>query len=117
MQEEANSFRSFTEGFGSPSDERRGARDALNMPGAMERADSSPNLQDMGSEGPPLSPAEKRRNKLGYHRTAVACGQLSCTRVAEWDFIDLIQAIAEDAKFVACPPSTIQPVDARIASG
>ncbi|KAL2428995.1 hypothetical protein ABEF95_011256 [Exophiala dermatitidis] len=74
MQEEANSFTNFTEGFGSPSDERRGARDALNMPGAMERADSSPNLQDLGSEGPPLSPAEKRRNKLGYHRTAVACG-------------------------------------------
>ncbi|RVX68108.1 hypothetical protein B0A52_08248 [Exophiala mesophila] len=26
------------------------------------------------SEGPPLSPTDKKRNKLGYHRTAVACG-------------------------------------------
>ncbi|KAK4945145.1 hypothetical protein LTR10_015571 [Elasticomyces elasticus] len=28
----------------------------------------------MSADGSPMSPADKKRNKLGYHRTAVACG-------------------------------------------
>ncbi|EXJ86526.1 hypothetical protein A1O3_03477 [Capronia epimyces CBS 606.96] len=76
MQEEANNFASFAkEGTSAQSLSHR-ASDPLVMPSLVDRLDSSPNARDMGFEGLglPLSPAEKRRNKLGYHRTAVACG-------------------------------------------
>ncbi|OQU99680.1 Fungal Zn2-Cys6 binuclear cluster domain-containing protein [Cladophialophora immunda] len=43
------------------------------MPGLIQSGNSSPNVRDMVAEGPPPSPADKKRNKLGYHRTAVAC--------------------------------------------
>ncbi|KIW97025.1 uncharacterized protein Z519_02417 [Cladophialophora bantiana CBS 173.52] len=43
------------------------------MPGLIQSGNSSPNVRDMVAEGPPSSPADKKRNKLGYHRTAVAC--------------------------------------------
>ncbi|OAP57034.1 hypothetical protein AYL99_09147 [Fonsecaea erecta] len=43
------------------------------MPGLIQSGNSSPNVRDMAAEGPPPSPADKKRNKLGYHRTAVAC--------------------------------------------
>ncbi|KIX98071.1 uncharacterized protein Z520_06151 [Fonsecaea multimorphosa CBS 102226] len=43
------------------------------MPGLIQSGNSSPNVRDMLTEGPPPSPADKKRNKLGYHRTAVAC--------------------------------------------
>lgn len=74
MQEEGNNFASFAEEGTSAGSRYRGDGDSLNMPGLVERVESSPNVRDMGSEGSPLSPADKRRNKLGYHRTAVACG-------------------------------------------
>ncbi|KIX10413.1 uncharacterized protein Z518_01495 [Rhinocladiella mackenziei CBS 650.93] len=44
------------------------------MPGLVRRVNSSLSVRDMAAEGLPLSPADKKRNKLGYHRTAVACG-------------------------------------------
>ncbi|KAH0846589.1 hypothetical protein FOPE_11912 [Fonsecaea pedrosoi] len=43
------------------------------MPGLIQSGNSSPTVRDMAVEGPPSSPADKKRNKLGYHRTAVAC--------------------------------------------
>lgn len=46
------------------------------MPGIIKRAVSSPNVRTLpSSESMSLSPADKKRNKLGYHRTAVACGR------------------------------------------
>ena len=44
----------------------------------IQRSRSNPNMRLLsGDEGSASSAAEKRRNKLGYHRTAVACGQLA----------------------------------------
>ncbi|EXJ62760.1 hypothetical protein A1O7_03199 [Cladophialophora yegresii CBS 114405] len=44
------------------------------MPGLVQSGRSSPNMQNIATEGPALSPADKKRNRLGYQRTAVACG-------------------------------------------
>ncbi|EXJ80313.1 hypothetical protein A1O1_08455 [Capronia coronata CBS 617.96] len=74
MHEEDNNPADLREESNPARNHFYGDPDALNMPGLGERVDSSPNFRDMGSEGSPLSAAEKRRNKLGYHRTAVACG-------------------------------------------
>ena len=44
--------------------------------GIMKRAVSSPDVRDLASlDISSMSSAEKKRNKLGYHRTAVACGR------------------------------------------
>lgn len=45
----------------------------------IKRSASSPNVRAMASnEATTTSMADKRRNKLGYHRTSVACGQCAC---------------------------------------
>lgn len=57
---------------GTVSSNRR--RSSTKVPG-LKRAFSTPNVRDHTiEEGMPLSPLDKKRNKLGYHRTAVACG-------------------------------------------
>jgi hypothetical protein len=43
--------------------------------GVVKRAMSTPDVRGLGVEGVALSAADKKRNKLGYHRTAVACGR------------------------------------------
>ena len=75
MQEGENKFENFAEDTGSAPDQISGEDESLNMPGLVKRIDSLTNVRDMAAEGQPLSPADKKRNKLGYHRTAVACGR------------------------------------------
>ena len=48
-------------------------KSSLKMPGLLKRAVSSPNVGSLALEDT-MSMSEKKRNKLGYHRTAVACG-------------------------------------------
>ncbi|ETN40739.1 uncharacterized protein HMPREF1541_05019 [Cyphellophora europaea CBS 101466] len=59
---------------GSPSTPGSKRRSAAGGPGILKRAVSSPNVRDSGGDGMVMSAADKKRNKLGYHRTAVACG-------------------------------------------
>jgi hypothetical protein len=60
----------------SPNTSRRKGSTKTAPPFSMKRAASSPNVRSMaGAEALAMSIAEKRRNKLGYHRTSVACGQ------------------------------------------
>lgn len=43
----------------------------------MRRSVSSPNVRGQAaSDAAAIASAEKRRNKLGYHRTSVACSKL-----------------------------------------
>jgi hypothetical protein len=56
---------------GSPSTPGSGRRYVSNG-----RAMSSPNIGNINADGASMSAADKKRNKLGYHRTAVACGKL-----------------------------------------
>lgn len=53
----------------------------MNMPGLVRQDSLSPHSHNMSAEALPLSPADKKRNKLGYHRTAVACGQTPRCRI------------------------------------
>ncbi|KAK8088246.1 hypothetical protein PG997_003207 [Apiospora hydei] len=54
-------------------------RDSVQKSYKLRRAFSTPNVRKQGANDPDnghmaLSSSEKRRNKLGYHRTSVACG-------------------------------------------
>jgi hypothetical protein len=46
--------------------------------GSMHRSKSTPNVRTMADDE--SSVTDKKRNKLGYHRTAVACGQFAPRR-------------------------------------
>ena len=56
------------------SRKRRSSKGKL-LPG-LKKSASTPHIRSLAlADTPALSPtAEKRRNKLGYHRTSVACG-------------------------------------------
>ena len=40
----------------------------------LKRSASTPNVRGLANGDAGMTLAEKRRNKLGYHRTSVACG-------------------------------------------
>ena len=44
---------------------------------SLKRSASTPNVRALSNNDAGMTLAEKRRNKLGYHRTSVACGLCS----------------------------------------
>lgn len=44
---------------------------------SLKRSASTPNVRGLANSDSAMTLAEKRRNKLGYHRTSVACGKYS----------------------------------------
>ena len=55
----------------------RRSSNSLGMPSTVKRSASTPNVRGQAAaDAAGLSFADKRRNKLGYHRTSVACGKL-----------------------------------------
>lgn len=64
----------------APQRRRKTPKHSIN---SLKRSSSTPNVRGDSA----MSMADKRRNKLGYHRTSVACGTFlarSCTsRIAE----------------------------------
>jgi len=44
---------------------------------SLKRSASTPNVRGMSNGDAGMTLEEKRRNKLGYHRTSVACGKCS----------------------------------------
>ncbi|PMB69003.1 hypothetical protein BM221_005589 [Beauveria bassiana] len=42
----------------------------------LKRSFSTPTVRDMAQDSPTTA-GEKKRNKLGYHRTSIACSELS----------------------------------------
>jgi hypothetical protein len=61
----------------SPSLVRRKPSIKIAMPWIMKRVMSSPNVRDLANlDTSAMLSAEKKRNKLGYYRTAVACGKI-----------------------------------------
>lgn len=79
--------------IGAPSHQQPHQFDRLNSPDErsqggngskkdqMRRSLSTPNVRKQAQAESLLS-AEKRRNKLGYHRTSVACGKSSLDRTS-----------------------------------
>jgi hypothetical protein len=48
------------------------------VPGELRRSTSTPHMRNLALQSGELSPtSNKARNKLGYHRTSVACGMLT----------------------------------------
>lgn len=80
------------------------------------RSDSSPPLRTRAST---MSDSEqdKKRNKLGYQRISIACGEYlitpPCSRYVE-RLTDGVQLIAAVAKFDAFSPRRMRKADARI---
>lgn len=50
---------------------------------SLKRSASTPNVRGFPNGDPSMTLAEKRRNKLGYHRTSVACGMYSFMGMSE----------------------------------
>ena len=46
---------------------------------SLKRSASTPNVRGHHSGDAGMTLAEKRRNKLGYHRTSVACGRMNAS--------------------------------------
>lgn len=52
------------------------------MPAIIKRAASTPNVRGLATSDVTAMSYDKRRNKLGYHRTSVACGTLYSVSLA-----------------------------------
>lgn len=51
---------------------------------SLKRSATTPNVRGLPNGEAGMTLAEKRRNKLGYHRTSVACGTFSSMDKQEW---------------------------------
>jgi len=82
---------------------------------SLKRSASTPNVRGHHNSDAGMTSAEKRRNKLGYHRTSVACGMkillLLCVIVADL----ATKVIAEGARSDACLLQMIRKTDAPTA--
>lgn len=83
---------------------------------SLKRSVSTPSVRGLAIGESGMSMADKRRNKLGYHRTSVACGMCSPQLDSEHD-LSGGQVIADDARYDVCWPSMILRIAVRIASG
>lgn len=86
-------------------------------PASLKRSASTPNVRELDDPGMTL--AEKRRNKLGYHRTSVACGMFSFAL----PYLTLIRAAIEpffqdivgDARYAVCSLLKMRRIDVPTA--
>ena len=87
-----------------PSASRRRKSSTKGVTSAViKRSMSSPNVRGLSTAAElPGSLAEKRRNKLGYHRTSVACGLCPREENFWWTRLTRAQSIVGDAKYAAC---------------
>ncbi len=116
MQKGGDNFNSFAEESSSAQDQIGHDSEQTDMPGLIRSGDSSPGLRDMSADGPALSPADKKRNKLGYHRTAVACGQYLYTVLPRMSLSNNLQDIVDGERSDAYLLLTTRVPDVRTAS-
>lgn len=115
MPEGDDTFGELVEATDQAQGHTRREGDRANMPGVVHSDSSSPNPGDLAVEGLPLSPADRKRNKLGYHRTAVACGQSLYLKCSPDNISNHVQATVDGAKSDAYLPSKTLEDDAKIA--
>jgi hypothetical protein len=72
-----------------PAIRNRAAPGAGKSSTKIKRSMSTPNVRGQASADAAALSAEKRRNKLGYHRTSVACGELKTL----FHIFDLLESI------------------------
>ncbi|KAI9729411.1 MAG: hypothetical protein M1818_008532 [Claussenomyces sp. TS43310] len=73
-----------------PSPSRNRAAAATSKNAKMRRSISSPNVRGQAvADAAALASAEKRRNKLGYHRTSVACRKSDASLPREMHKVDV----------------------------
>ncbi|KAL8652836.1 MAG: hypothetical protein Q9226_004100 [Calogaya cf. arnoldii] len=84
------------------------------MSSSLKRSVSTPNVRGVLTAESSMSLADKRRNKLGYHRTSVACGKLIILPPRLW--LISVQVIVDGARYDVCSLSMTLRVGARIVS-
>jgi hypothetical protein len=91
------------------------------VPGELRRSTSTPHMRNMalGNSGELSPTSNKARNKLGYHRTSVACGKLNKLHLVSWaGFADrLSQDIVDGGRSDAFLLQMTTKAVARTASG
>ena len=79
--------------------QRRGRKHSA----SLKRSASTPNVRGFPNGDAGMTLAEKRRNKLGYHRTSVACGTFSSMDTYEKSLIFILRALqTSQDKMLAC---------------
>lgn len=86
------------------------------MMSSLKRSASTPNVRGLVAGESGVSLVDKRRNKLGYHRTSVACGMCNPQHDGEYDLPGR-QATADDGKYDVCWRSMILRTGVRIVLG
>lgn len=115
MQSDLEGHDSHSEESSQPPASTHKRRPSVKMPGVLKRAMSSPNVRSLGSADSTGLPGDKKRNKLGYHRTAVACGK--CGLFSQVTNANLVQDIAVEGRLGASQHMKIPMEDVRIAFG
>ena len=82
----------------------------------LKRSASTPNVRGLGIVDAGMSLADKRRNKLGYHRTSVACGRSFAHRTNTQSLIFELQDTADGARYGACLHLMTLKIAVRIVS-
>lgn len=85
-------------------DKRRHSRGKI--PPAIKRSSSTPHMRALAlGESSPISPnSDKRRNKLGYHRTSVACGKLLEAAPPTFPVLTSCRTLSEEKDTVSPSP-------------
>ena len=92
----------------SPARQRKAFRGSTGN--AVRRSASTPNVRGYPTGDLHISPAEKRRNKLGYHRISLACGMVT-TCILQQLMAYTVQVTADGARLDVCPRQTMHSPD------
>lgn len=95
-----------------PMSAQRRRKTGKHAASTLKRSASTPNVRG-GESG--LSVVDKRRNKLGYHRTSVACGMCTSKRV-KGKTDQVRQGTVDDVKSGVCLPRTTPSTGVQTAS-
>ena len=102
-----------------PQSSKRRRSSKSKVPGELRRSTSTPHMRSLtlGASGELSPTSNKARNKLGYHRTSVACGkrvQTSCAcRITNVNG----QGTADEGRYDVCSLPMIKQVAVPIAFG
>ncbi|KAL8732393.1 MAG: hypothetical protein Q9166_002791 [cf. Caloplaca sp. 2 TL-2023] len=94
---------------------RRSSKGSISS--SLKRSASTPNVRGLVTAESGMSLVDKRRNKLGYHRTSVACGRSYPIHGREQHVLLRAQVTADDARYDVCSPWMIPRIVVRTASG
>ena len=88
-QSSASAQRTMSRSSASLAIQRRRRSSKGSMSSSLKRSASSPNVRGVSGAENGMSLADKRRNKLGYHRTSIACGTYGAVMAAAGAYMEV----------------------------